>query len=145
MLKYTFESSVAFCVLYEVLYDRQKNVSGIDTTSCQAERNFFALELVVSDLRSRMSLVRVELTLFLRLNKHTYNPGPNKVLVSLHGLKEEERKVNADAAVAEANSVLGDKSSPDIFVVEYGKQRSRSVCVLRSALVVQRQLVNKLM
>jgi len=84
------------------------NVSGISTTRCQEERNFSALKLVVSNLRSKMSPVRVEQTVFMELNKHV-TPGLNKVLVSLHGLKKE-RKPNADAAVAAKNSVSGDKS-----------------------------------
>ena len=55
-----------------------------------------------------MSPVRVELTVFLELNKHVI-PGLNKVLVNLHGSKEE-RKANADATVAAKNSVSGDIS-----------------------------------
>ena len=69
-------------VEYNTYKRGQKDVSGIDTTSCQPERNFSALKLVVSDLWSRMSPVRVEHTVFLRLNKHLI-PGLNKVLVSL--------------------------------------------------------------
>jgi len=53
---------------------------------------------------------------FLRLSKH-HILGLNKVFLSLHGLKEE-RKANADAAVAAKNSVSGDRNSPIIFVVE---------------------------
>ena len=63
-----------------------------------------------------MSPVRVEQTVFLRLKKYLIS-GLNKVLVSLHGLKEE-RKANAGAAVAVNNSVSGDRSGPVISVVE---------------------------
>ena len=105
------------------------NVSGIDTTSCQAERNFSAHKLVVSDLRSRMSSVRrVEQTVFLR--KKNLIPGLNKELLSLQGLKEE-RKANADAA---KNSVSGDRSVHLFPSLNNDKQRIRSVCVLRFAL-----------
>ena len=97
-------------------YKMSEYVSGISTTSCRAERNLSALKLVVSDLRSRMLSVRLEQTVFLKLNKHLI-PGLNKVLVSLHGLKED-RKANVDAAVEVKNSVSGDKSSPIISVVE---------------------------
>ena len=54
--------------------------------------------------------------MFLRLNKHLI-PGLNKVLVSLHGLKEEH-KASFDSVVAANNSVSGDRSSPVISVVE---------------------------
>ena len=54
--------------------------------------------------------------MFLRLSTH-HIPGLNKVFLSLHGLKEE-RKANADAAVAAKNSVSGDRSSLVISGVE---------------------------
>ena len=53
--------------------------AGIDTTRCQAERNFSALKLAVSDLRASMSPTKVEQTLFLRLNRHLI-PGLGEVL-----------------------------------------------------------------
>lgn len=62
--------------------------AGIDTTSCQAERNFSALKLVVSDLRARMSSDRVEQTVFLRLNRHII-PGLGKAMNELGNLKRE--------------------------------------------------------
>lgn len=62
--------------------------AGIDTTSCQAERNFSALKLVVSDLRARMSSDRVEQTVFLRLNRHLI-PGLGKAMNELGNLKRE--------------------------------------------------------
>ncbi|CAN0425948.1 unnamed protein product, partial [Laminaria digitata] len=52
---------------------------GIDATSCRAERNFSALKLIVSDLRSNTSPAKVENTIFLRLSKHLI-PGLGKVL-----------------------------------------------------------------
>ena len=55
-------------------------------------------------------------SLFVEQNNHLIH-GLYKVLLSLHGLKEE-RKANADAAVAAKNSVSGDRSSPVISIVE---------------------------
>lgn len=55
-----------------------------------------------------MSPIRVQQTVFLQFNKHV-PPDLNKVLVSLHGLKEE-RKVIADVPVAPKTSVSGDGS-----------------------------------
>lgn len=72
--------------------------AGIDTTSCQAERNFSALKLVVSDLRSSMSPAKVEQTVFLRLNRQLI-PGLGNVLKGLDDLKER-RKENVEASVA---------------------------------------------
>ena len=81
---------------------------GVDATSCQAERNFSALRLIVSDLRSKSSPGKVEKTVFVRLNKHLI-PGLGKVLEDLDALKDEripsrEAAVNAkDAAAGLAN------------------------------------------
>ena len=69
---------------------------GVDTTSCQAERNFSALKLIVSDLRAKSSPGKVEKTIFLRLNKHLI-PGLGKVLGDLDVLKDE-RKSSREAA-----------------------------------------------
>ena len=75
--------------------------------------------------------------MFLRLNKHLI-PGLNKVLVGLHDELKEERKANADAAVAAKNSVSGDRSSPVYFCRRL--MASRGFCVLRAAIVVQHHL-----
>ena len=64
--------------------------------------------------------------MFLRLSKN-HILGPNKVFLSLHGLKEE-RKANADAAVAAKNSVSGDRNSGIISIVELW-QAEDSVCL----------------
>ena len=69
---------------------------GVDATSCQAERNFSALKLIVSDLRAKSSPGKVEKTIFLRLNKHLI-PGLGKVLGDLDVLKDE-RKSSREAA-----------------------------------------------
>ena len=60
-----------------------------------------------------MSPVRVEQTLFLRLNKHLI-PGLNMVLVSLLGFKEKH-KASGDAAVAAKNSVSGVNKQSSYF------------------------------
>ena len=46
--------------------------AAIDTTSCQAERNFSSLKLVVSDLRTSLGAEKIEKILFLRLNRHSW-------------------------------------------------------------------------
>ena len=56
--------------------------AGIDTTSCQAERNFSSLKLVVSDLRASLGAEKIEKILFLRLNSHLI-PGLGKVVREL--------------------------------------------------------------
>ena len=43
---------------------------GVEATSCQAERNFSALANLIGDLRSNMLASKVELMMFIRLNKH---------------------------------------------------------------------------
>ena len=68
----------------------------IDTTSCQAERNFSSLKLVVSDLRASLGAEKIEKILFLRLNRHLI-PGLGKVVRELESLKEE-RDGAADVA-----------------------------------------------
>ena len=78
---------------------------GIDATSCQAERNFSALKLVVSDLHSHTSPAKVEKTIFLRLNTHLV-PGLGKVLRDLDALTAE-RKSNKEAAVDAKNATAG--------------------------------------
>ena len=70
--------------------------AGIDTTSCQAERIFSSLKLVVSDLRASLGAEKSEKILFLRLNGHLI-PGLGKVVRELESLKGE-RDGAADAA-----------------------------------------------
>ena len=43
---------------------------GIETTSCQPERNFLALAHPIGDLRSRMLASKAERMIFIRLNRH---------------------------------------------------------------------------
>ena len=47
-----------------------KLYAGVDTTSCQAERNFSALKRVVSDMQAGTLPHKVEKMLLLRLNRH---------------------------------------------------------------------------
>ena len=70
--------------------------AAIDTTSCQAERNFSSLKMVVSDLRASRGAEKIEKILFLRLNRHLI-PGLGKVVRELESLKEG-RDGAADAA-----------------------------------------------
>ena len=44
--------------------------AGVDTTSCQAERNFSALQQVLSDMRAGTLAHKTEKMLLLRLNRH---------------------------------------------------------------------------
>ena len=73
-----------------------REFAGIDTTSCQAERNFSFLKLVVSDLRVSLGAEKIEKILFFRLNRHLI-PGLGKIIRELESLKEE-RDGAADAA-----------------------------------------------
>jgi hypothetical protein len=43
---------------------------GIESTSCQAERNFSALSLLIGNLRTTMAPYKVERFMFIRLNQH---------------------------------------------------------------------------
>ena len=80
--------------------------AGIDTTSCQAERNFSSLKLVVSDLRASLGAEKTEKILFLRLNRHLI-PGLGKVVRELESFKEQ-RDGAADAAfIAKTTAVAG--------------------------------------
>jgi hypothetical protein len=45
-------------------------VFSVDATSCEAERNFSQLKLMVTRLRTRLSVLKVEMMLFLKLNMH---------------------------------------------------------------------------
>ena len=42
---------------------------GVVATSCQAERNFSALALLIGNMRSSMGAFKVEQMMFLRLNQ----------------------------------------------------------------------------
>ena len=75
--------------------------AGIDTTSCQAERNFSALKLAVSDLRASMSPTKIEQTLFLRLNRHLI-PGLGEVLTKWENLKNKRDAKAAESVAAKA-------------------------------------------
>ena len=75
--------------------------AGIDTTSCQAERNFSALKLAVSDLRASMPPTRVEQTLFLRLNRHLI-PGLGEVLTKWDIFKNKRDAKAAESVAAKA-------------------------------------------
>ena len=79
----------------------------MDTTSCEAERNFSALALVVGDLRASMSPRRVEQTLFLRLNKYLI-PGVGKALKDVDDLKNERRERVKESVAAKYTSAGGD-------------------------------------
>ena len=58
----------------------------IDTTSCQAEINFFALKQVLSDMRAGTLVHKTEKMLLLRLNRHLI-PGFASVEQELEALK----------------------------------------------------------
>ncbi|CAM9349337.1 unnamed protein product, partial [Pylaiella littoralis] len=72
--------------------------AGVDTTSCQAERNFSALKQVLSDMRAGTLPRKIEQMLLLRLNRHLI-PGFAKVERELAALKARH-DANAKAAVA---------------------------------------------
>ena len=42
---------------------------GVEATSCQAERNFYALALLMGNMRSSRDAFKVEQMMFLRLNQ----------------------------------------------------------------------------
>lgn len=87
---------------------------GIDATSCQAERNFSALKLVVSDLRASTSPAKVEKIVFLRLNGHLI-PGLDMVLKEWDALKDE-RKSNKEAAADAKNAAAGGTAVSPVSV-----------------------------
>ncbi|CAM9735456.1 unnamed protein product [Pylaiella littoralis] len=72
--------------------------AGVDTTSCQAERNFSALKQVLSDMRAGTLPRKIEQMLLLRLNRHLI-PGFAKVEQELAALKARH-DANAKAVVA---------------------------------------------
>lgn len=80
--------------------------AGVDTTSCQAERNFSALKHVVSDMRAGTLPHKVEKMLLLRLNRHLI-PGFAEVVKQLEALKAK-CDVHAAVSVAAQNAREGD-------------------------------------
>lgn len=80
--------------------------AGVDTTSCQAERNFSALNQVVSDMRAGSLPHKIEQMLLLRLNR-TYIPGFAQVEQQLAALKAKNDAL-ADAAISTQNSREGN-------------------------------------
>ena len=93
--------------------------AGVDTTSCQAERNFSALKQVLSDMRAGTLPRKIEQMLLLRLNRHLI-PGFAKVERELAALKAKH-DANAKAVVAvqqarEGNTVTLDYVGLLVFV-----------------------------
>ena len=85
---------------------------GIDTTSCQAERNnFSALSAVVSQLRTSLGTDKIETMMLLKLNSHLI-PGLAKVLQDVAALKAN-CDVEAAASVAAQNAAAGKVISVD--------------------------------
>ena len=78
--------------------------AGIDTTSCEAERNFSSLKLVVSDLRASLEVEKIEKILFLRLNRHPI-PGLGKVVRELETVKEERDGATDAALISKTTAV----------------------------------------
>ena len=69
------------------LLARIRLFAGIDTTTCQAERNFSALKQVLSDMRAgALAHKTVEKMMLLRLNRHLI-PGFARVEQELEVLK----------------------------------------------------------
>ena len=60
---------------------------GIDTTSCQAERNFSALSALLGDLQSNLGRRKVEMMMLLKLNQQLI-PGLVDVLQQVVDLKD---------------------------------------------------------
>ena len=73
--------------------------TGVDTTSCQAERNFSALKQVLSDMRAGTLPRKIEQMLLLMLNRHLI-PDFAKVERELAALLKARHDANAKAAVA---------------------------------------------
>ena len=90
---------------YVYIFESPMLYLGVDATSCQAGRNFSALELIVSDICAKSSPGKVNKTIFHRLNKHLI-PGLGKVLGDLDALKEE-RKSSREAAVNAKDAAAG--------------------------------------
>ena len=79
--------------------------AGIDTTSCQAERNFFALKQVLSNMRAGTLAHKTEKMLLFRLNRHLI-PGFARVEQELDALKVKWGAQEA-ASVAAQNARAG--------------------------------------
>jgi hAT family C-terminal dimerisation region len=62
----------------------------IDATSCEAERNFSSLGLMLGSLRTSMSPPKVEMMMFLRLNRHMI-----KELARVRAMKEKRQAAQA--------------------------------------------------
>ena len=75
---------------------------GIDSTSCQPERNFSALSLTLERLRTVLASWKIEMMMFLRLNRHII-PEFAKVLEV-----ETKRLAQAQANTAEVEALLSD-------------------------------------
>lgn len=75
---------------------------GIDATSCQPERNFSALSLTLERLRTMLASWKIEMMMFLRLNRHII-PEYAKVLEV-----EQQRLAQAQANTAEVEALLSD-------------------------------------
>ena len=84
---------------------------GIDTTSCQAERNFSALSAVVSQLRTSLGADKIEKMMLLKLNSHLI-PGLAEVLQDVAALKAN-CDAEAAASVAAQNAAAGEIISVD--------------------------------
>ena len=78
---------------------------GIDTTSCQAERNFSALKQILSDMRAGTLAYKTEKMLLLRLHRHLI-PGFARVEQELEALKVKWDAQEA-ASVAAQNARAG--------------------------------------
>ena len=79
--------------------------AGLDTTSCQAERNFFAPKQVLSDMRAGTLAHKTEKMLLLRLNRHLI-PGFARVKQELEAFKVKWDAQEA-ALVAAQNARAG--------------------------------------
>ena len=112
-------SYTKYFIIYASIYIRISDYVpwlylGVDATSCESERNFSALKLIVSDLRAKSSPGKVEKTIFLRLNKHLIY-GLRKVLGDLDALKDE-RKSSREAPVNAKDAAAGlTNVSPILF------------------------------
>jgi hypothetical protein len=77
---------------------------GVEATSCQAERNFSALALLIGNMRSRMGAFKVEQMMFLRLNQRyipeiaAYNRVIDRQQARRHQCREDTGKGQNEAA-----------------------------------------------
>jgi hypothetical protein len=75
---------------------------GIDSTSCQPERNFSALGNVFDDWRAAMASWKVEMLLFLRLNRHMIPAFAGMLQAAEERQKQAAAKATQVAAVQQA-------------------------------------------